>query len=304
MSRNTHKDNCFYVECACLFDRHIFVNSGFISDLAEYIVALWYSYYLLDEYLNALNVIISIWGNIYDDDQLKPDYSFLNSYDLASLSNNAGVLLFLIGDYKHSLSMFNDAANLINDMPITFHIGEVLFNLSLVSLLIDDHKNAQYYIDEALEIVENFQSRSMEILGARYKVLKAYILVNIGAICDAKAIIKPSLDYLRQEIVENHEYIMEAHFVFALIFLHNSELASAQRCAMSAYNIAKRIRTPMRTRARISQLLGEILFYLPDYVESRRFLYHACSQARYFSEEIVDWMYKAREECSKKIEFE
>lgn len=262
---------------------------------------LIYLYYQLGDYLTALMLINNMLLIISDEDQLKSEYAFLSLYDLAALWNNAGVLLYLRGEHKQALSMYNKAAKLINNIQITYHLGEILFNLSLVSMVIGDYKNSQYYIDQAIEMAELFSNRSMRILNSRYNVLKAYLLVTMGAICEANDLIRPNLRVLRSEIVENHEFIMEAHFVYALIYLHHRELEKAKKCALKAYNIARKIRSPLRDRARIYQLLGEILFYMEDYEDARRYLYHACKQENVFSSEVLAWMNNLRNECDKML---
>lgn len=258
--------------------------------------------YQLGDYLTALNYVNQILVSITENDQVKPEYQFLSLYELAALWNNAGVLMYLSGGKKQALSMFNKAAELINDVDITFHIGEILFNLSLVSMIIEDYRNACYYIDKAIEAVNQYTNRSLKILCARYGILKAYLMVNIGAIHKAKELIRPNLVILRAELLENHEYIMEAHFVYGLIYLHNNELEKAQKCALKAYEISRRVKTPLRDRARIFQLLGEIHFYLGDYINARRYLYHASRQSNVFAREVLDWMEWAQRECSRMLE--
>lgn len=258
--------------------------------------------YQLGDYLTALNYVNQILVSITENDQLRQEYQFLSLYELASLWNNTGVLMYLSGGKKQALSMFNKAAELINDVHITFHIGEILFNLCLVSMNIEDYRNASYYIDKAIEAVDQYTNRSMNILSARYKVLKAYLLVNTGAICEAKELIHPNLVFLRSEILENHEYIMQAHFVYGLIYLHNNELEKAQKCALKAYDISRRVKSSLQDRARIFQLLGEIHFYLGDYINARRYLYHASRQSNVFTREVMDWMEWAQRECSKMLE--
>lgn len=258
---------------------------------------LIFANYKEGNYLAALDEISKVLNQISEETLKEGRFDFLTEYDIASYWNNAGVMLYLSGEPNEALSMFNTAANLINDAPITFHIGEVLFNLSLVSLYLGDHRNALYYIDNAVECLQRFSNRSISILQARYNVLKAYILVNIGAIHSAKKIIGPSLSFLRSEIYENHEYIMEAHFVFSLIYLHNLELEKAASCAQKASNIARRIGSPLRDRARIYQLLGEIFYYMGDYAQAQRYLYHASRHNYGFSDEVLEWMKSTKVEC-------
>lgn len=222
---------------------------------------------------------------------------------IAEYWNNLGVIFYLRGDNDNSLTCFNIAANLLNSLPLSSQFCDILFNLSLISFSTKDRHNAKYYIDEAIKYISKFSTRWFQVTHSRYCTLKAYIDINYGDIIEAERIIRNSLDILRQELIENHQYILEAHYVFALIFLYKFDLEKANSCANKALKIATNIDSKS-IKPHIWELLGEILYESKEYLEARRYLNMAYVRAldkNIFDKEILNWMESTIKQCNKRI---
>lgn len=225
---------------------------------------------------------------------------------VAKVLNNCGVALYrseISELYDTALTYLDHAATNFMNAQLDGGLIWVLYNLSLMSQKIDDSKNAVYYIKEAIDKIPDPQSRIGKIICARYSTLYAFYLSNNGCISQCKEMISSSLDLLRNELIDQHPYILDAHFVFAVIFLQANNLTQALHCAKKAEKISKDISADTMIKLKIWILLGEINFYLNNYFEAKKYLVLAVRRARNImsSNDIIDWINRTIKCCNEHL---
>jgi len=269
---------------------------------AEYM--LGNTFYQLKNYAEAMKMYIKATETANCEEDFSQ--SEIPLFRMARLLNNCGVAL-----YKSNISELQESALTYLDYSAknlgdTQHNGDfiwVLFNLSLISLKMRDMKNAIYYIEMAIRDIPNPESRIGKVICARFHTLYAYLLINGGHISQCKQLISSALDLLRSELVEQHPYIMDAHFVYATIFLQANEPDRALNCAKKAESISKNVSSDSITKLKIWILLGKIHFYLKNYRESKQYLVLAERRARNLmsSTDTIDWINRSIEYCNKNL---
>ena len=255
--------------------------------LAEINYSLGFYDKALETYEEQYNIILQ-HPQIYDD------------ISISALMNNIGVVYYKKECYSEALDCFYKAIEILNGSDEMFVFVNLLFNLSLLHYQIDDFYNSLYYIDSAIEKFDEVVSRRHRILFSKCKVLKAYLVINLGDLNYAEYLLQESLTFLREELEERCTFIMEVHYVFATLYLHKNDLEHAESCALKAYKIMRSIECPIHIRCHIRELLGEIYFYKKDYERAKMFLkvsYSHGNGRNVFSQEISDWVKWAINNC-------
>lgn len=220
--------------------------------------------------------------------------------EIASIVNNIGVIYYKKDAYSDALDCYYSAIKKIDSSEDVFVTVNLLFNLSLLHYDIKDYYNALYYINTAIDRINEYGLSRESVLLSKCKVLKAYLVINLGNLKYATDLLTESLSLLREQLDENCTYIMEIHYVFAVLYLHKNELERAERCAKKAYSIMKRENPSMSVRCHIRELLGEIYFYQGNYPNALIFLkiaYRHGTKNQVFNEDVLYWIRAAIEQC-------
>lgn len=249
------------------------------------------NFYLKNYYssLNFLNQLIKL--------QQTDKQTFGNKL-MSIYYNDLGVLLILLKEYKIALSVLDIAYN--DNDPYS---SLVLYNLSLISYTINDYKNATYYISKAIEHIPNIDSQGYETTRESYKILEAYIKINRGDILGAKNIIFENLHLLRSKGDEFQYGILEAHYVYAVIYLYNGDFDKSLNCAEKSLNIASVLKCN-DVKPYIYELIGEINYENKNYVEAKKYLSIAAQKNthnQYFNNDVFNWMKDTILICNEKI---
>lgn len=267
---------------------------------AEYL--LGNTFYQLKKYPDAVQMYVRAIETANTNEDFSQ--SEIPLFCLARVLNNCGAALYKTNIselHDVALTYLNHSATNLRDAQRDGDLIWVLFNLSLISHKMGDIKNATYYIETAIENIPNQQSRIGRIICARFHTLYAYLLLSGGHVSKCKQIISSALNLLRSELVEQHPYIMDVHFVYATIFLQSNDPERALSCAKKAEDISKKISTDSMTKLKIWILLGRVYFYLKNYRESKYYLVLAARRARNLlsSVDTIDWINRSIEYCNK-----
>lgn len=285
--------------CYCfIYDKLLSRCQNYVIATVRFLEAISKNFYRLKKYDHASDAL-ALLIEFIEKNPLSDD--ILPQQKIAEYWNNLGVVFYFRGDNENALTCFNTAAEILNSLPISSQLCDVLFNLSLISFSIKDSHNAKYYINEAIKYISQFSTRWFQVTHSRYCTLKSYIDINYGNISEAEKNIRESLHILRQELIENHQFILESHYVFALVFLYKNDLEKANSCANKALAIATNINSK-NIKPYVWELLGEILYELKEYSKARLYLNMAYVRAidkEIFDKEILNWMEFTIKQCDK-----
>lgn len=263
--------------------------------------------YILGNYEESLRLYETLFNKntvkyeTFSEEDIRITHS--NGVELANLLNNIGVVYYKKGMYSEALDCFYGAVKIMNELDDFFVFSNILFNLSLLHYQMEDFHNAIYYIDCAINEISTENALKAEVLMSQCKVLKAYIETNLGELSVAHDLLENSLTLLREELDENCVAIMEAHYVYAVLYLYEKDLKHAKSCATKAFRIMKHLNSDIYVRSHIRQLLGEICFYMNDYREAYSILKIALSHGtkhKAFNDDVVEWIRWAINYCEEK----
>ncbi len=232
-------------------------------------------------------MLIQFIEELKEDDPVR---DIISDMDIAIYWNNLGCLWLLTDNFEMALTDFNISGKAMNDLIGNSYYSDIIFNLALVSYLSKDYNKAMYYIDIAISDAETFSNRWYKITQTRYYILKAHININQGNLLEIKDALPLCLELLRNELPENHKYIMEVHYVNALSYLFQGNVERAYSCAIKALAIAKKINIS-QDKIFIWELLGEILFESENYPEAQKMMKLVIARKKekhWFDEEQLD----------------
>lgn len=250
------------------------------------------SNFYLRDYNTSLNFLNQLM-QLYNDNE-----SLFKKKSVPAYLNNLGVLLILTRNYDIALSALNIAYS-----DNSLYAGWILYNLSLLSYIIDDYKNASYYISEAIKHISDIDSKGYVITKETYGVLEAYIKVNLGDIVNAEKIISNNLYLLRQKLDEFQLSILEAHYVYSLVYLYKGELSKALICAQKSLQIAIALKYE-EVKPCICELIGEIYYEQNIYPQAKKYLIKALKKNNnneYFIQDVSNWIQDAIFRCNTEI---
>ncbi len=200
-----------------------------------------------------------------------------SNYELAALWNNIGVLLLKndTSKIREALSCFDEGLNIINYEETNIVISEILYNACLINYILGDYNQSRYYIDLSMKFLKQ-NSRFHNIIQSRFSVIKAFIMVNEGDFSNVIEMMTESLSCLRNELNENHIYILEAHYTFALIYLHLNMADRAEKCITKALKTARLSKLDYNSTACVWTLYGIVQYYVGNYNEAKNYLSLVC----------------------------
>ena len=192
---------------------------------------------------------------------------------MASLWNNIGVLLFHCEKLQLNevLSCFDEGINIINFEETNIVISEILYNACIVNYMIGDYNQSKYYINLSMQLLRH-DSRFHSIVISRFSLIKSFIMINEGDFSNVVEMMSDSLSCLRNELNENHIYILEAHYTFALIYMHLGLLEKAEKCITKALKSVKVVKPSYSFNICVWALYGIIQYYLGNYNEAKNYL--------------------------------
>lgn len=248
-----------------------------------------HEYKLAVFYLNEMQTISERSNNV------------LSNYELSALWNNIGILLLKDGiyDLSQSISCINHSLQLINYDEIRIQHSKILYNACLVNYMFGDYNQCKYYIDLATQYT-NSDSRTRNIVSHRLSILKCFIRLNEGDYNDIIATMTDNLMCLRKELDEEHEYVFEAHYTFALIYMHLNMIENANRCITKALRCVKNSKSEYinnKVKVCVWGLYGIIKYYCGELIEAKNYL----SLAYHQSDKIDNNMITCVEDILKRI---
>lgn len=223
-------------------------------------------YYRLQDYARSLFYLDSI-RKISEDNS-----SFFSKYELAILWNNMGVV-WLKCEKKQiheALSCFDFGLKLINYAETNIIISEILYNACIVNYILGDYNQSQYYINLSMKLLQQ-NSKFHNIVSSRFSVIKAFVMINNGDFTGVIKMMTESLACLREELDEKHVYILEAHYTFALIYMHLGLFDKANKCITKALKNVKQVRNNYSLSVCVWALYGIIQYCLGNYGEAKNY---------------------------------